>query len=45
MTVLNRPVTELEGREAKEFLSQSGDDAWRELCHALISSGEFLMRS
>ena len=45
MIVLNRPVTALEQREATEFLSQSGEHAWRELCHALIASGEFLMRS
>ena len=42
--VLNRPVTAREERKAAEFLSQTDDDAWRELCHALIVSGEFLMR-
>jgi len=42
--VLNRPATEAEEHKAATFLSQAGGDAWRELCHALIASGEFLMR-
>ncbi len=42
--VLNRPVTEKERLRAAAFLSESGEDAWTELCHALIASNEFLMR-
>jgi len=42
--VLNRPITEQEQDKAAEFLGAAGDDAWRELCHALIASGEFLLR-
>ena len=44
LVVLNRPATEQEESRAAEFLGQAGEDAWRELCHALIVSGEFLMR-
>ena len=44
LTLLNRPISESERREAKAFLSAAGDDAWPELCHALLASNEFLMR-
>ncbi|MDA1053535.1 MAG: PSD1 and planctomycete cytochrome C domain-containing protein [Planctomycetota bacterium] len=44
LTLLNRPISEAERREAQAFLSEAGDDAWPELCHALLASNEFLMR-
>ena len=44
LTLLNRPITELERRETMEFLTQAGANAWTELCQALLASNEFLMR-
>ena len=44
LTLLNRPITELERREAAEFVRESGKRGWAELCHALLASNEFLMR-
>jgi Protein of unknown function (DUF1553)/Protein of unknown function (DUF1549)/Planctomycete cytochrome C len=44
LTLLNRPISETEQQEAQAFLSEGGDDAWPELCHALLASSEFLMR-
>ena len=44
LTLLNRPITEMEQREAVEFLREAGENAWAELCHALLASNEFLMR-
>ena len=44
LRVLNRPISELEQQETIEFLAQSGENAWSELCHALLASNEFLMR-
>lgn len=44
LTLLNRPVTEAEQRETAEFIAQAGENAWVELCHALLASNEFLMR-
>ena len=44
LTLLNRPITEREQREAVDFLSEDGENAWAELCHALLASNEFLMR-
>ena len=44
MLVLNRPSTAAERDEAERFLKDVGQDAWAELCHALLASNEFLMR-
>jgi len=44
LTLLNRPLSESERRKAQGFLSEAGDSAWTELCHALLASNEFLMR-
>ena len=44
LTLLNRPITGLERREAAEFVRESGQNGWAELCHALLASNEFLMR-
>ena len=44
LTLLNRPITKVEQREAVEFLREAGENAWAELCHALLASNEFLMR-
>jgi len=44
LTLLNRPITETERRETIEFLNEAGENAWTELCHALLASNEFLMR-
>ena len=44
LTLLNRPITEREQREAVNFLSEDGENAWAELCHALLASNEFLVR-
>ncbi|MCH2202002.1 MAG: DUF1553 domain-containing protein, partial [Fuerstiella sp.] len=44
LTLLNRPLTESEQRETKVFLTETGETAWIELCHALMASNEFLMR-
>lgn len=44
LTLLNRPVTERERRETTEFLDDIGENAWLELCHALLASNEFLIR-
>ncbi len=44
LTLLNRPITETERTEALQFLTDAGESAWTELCHALLASNEFLMR-
>ncbi|MFP6770714.1 MAG: DUF1553 domain-containing protein, partial [Planctomycetaceae bacterium] len=44
LTLLNRPITGTEQREAVGFLRETGENAWAELCHALLASNEFLMR-
>jgi hypothetical protein len=44
LLVLNRPVTPAERAEATRFLDGTGAQGWKELCHALISCNEFLMR-
>ena len=45
LRALNRPVTPAERDEAKTFLSASAEEAaWRELCHAVLASNEFLIR-
>ena len=44
LTLLNRPITETEQREAVGFLRETDENAWAELCHALLASNEFLMR-
>ena len=44
LTLLNRPITAAEQRETTAFLSAAGENAWSELCHALLASNEFLMR-
>ncbi|MFP6694685.1 MAG: DUF1553 domain-containing protein, partial [Pirellulales bacterium] len=44
LTLLNRPITEREQREAVDFLSEDSENAWAELCHALLASNEFLVR-
>ena len=44
LSLLNRPITAQEQREAAAFLKQAGEGAWSELCHALLASNEFLMR-
>ena len=44
LRALNRPITLEEKRDASAFLSMSGDDGSIELCRALLSSNEFLIR-
>ena len=45
LRTLNRPVSPTERDEAKAFLSASAEEAaWRELCHAMLASNEFLIR-
>ena len=45
MTLLNRPITGIERREAVEFLRKAGKQhGWAELCHALLASNAFLIR-
>jgi hypothetical protein len=44
LTLLNRPITGPEQQEATAFLEEAGEDAWIELCHAMLASNEFLMR-
>jgi len=45
LTLLNRPITRMERREAVEFLREAGKQhGWAELCHALLASNEFLIR-
>jgi len=44
LTLLNRPITATEQREAAAFLKDASENAWTELCHALLASNEFLMR-
>jgi hypothetical protein len=44
LVLLNRPITEPEREETLTFLKQAGDQAWTELCHAVLASNEFLMR-
>jgi hypothetical protein len=46
LRVLNRPITAAETHEALDFLTaiHSEREAWTALCHALLSSNEFLFR-
>ena len=44
LTLLNRPISEEEQQAAKVFLADAGDNAWTEMCHAILASNEFLMR-
>ena len=44
LTLLSRPISTVEMQESKDFLAESGDHAWVELCHALLAGNEFLMR-
>ena len=44
LTLLNRPITGLEQQETIAFLEEAGEEAWIELCHAMLASNEFLMR-
>ncbi len=44
LTLLNRPLSPSERSEAEAFVLAAGDEAWIELCHALLASNEFLMR-
>lgn len=44
LKLLNRPISEIELREAVAFLETVGDKAWVEMCRALLGSNEFLMR-
>ena len=44
LTLFSRPITGEESREATVFLTEGDEDAWSELCHALLASNEFLMR-
>jgi hypothetical protein len=45
LRVLSRPITSVERADAVQFLqSLPADKAWTELCHALLSSNEFLLR-
>jgi len=41
---LARPISDDERQETIDFLRNAGEDAWPELCHALLASNEFLMR-
>ena len=44
LTVVNRPITGEERQQANKFISETGEQAWSELCHALLAGNEFLMR-
>ena len=44
LTVLNRPITADEQRDAQQFLKTAGKNGWTDLCHAMLASNEFLMR-
>ena len=45
LRVLNRPITSTERTDSETFIaSLPADKAWMELCHALLSSNEFLLR-
>jgi hypothetical protein len=44
LTLLNRPITDVELVETTSFLAEVGEHGWIELCHALLASNEFLMR-
>jgi len=45
LRILSRPITSTERDDAGKFLdSMPADKAWIELCHALLSSNEFLLR-
>ncbi len=44
LTLLNRPITTAERNSTEQFLTDAGENAWTELCHALLASNEFLMR-
>ena len=44
LTLLNRPISDEDRRDALAFMKDLGENAWPELCHALLASNEFLMR-
>ena len=44
LTLLNRPLSDEDRRDALVFMEDLGENAWPELCHALLASNEFLMR-
>jgi Protein of unknown function (DUF1553)/Protein of unknown function (DUF1549)/Planctomycete cytochrome C len=45
LRILSRPISSSEREDAVKFLeSMPADKAWVELCHALLSSNEFLLR-
>ncbi len=44
LTLLNRPLTKTEQQDTTDFITEAGENAWVELCHALLASNEFLMR-
>ncbi|MBB5035280.1 PSD1 and planctomycete cytochrome C domain-containing protein [Prosthecobacter vanneervenii] len=45
LRVLSRPISSAEREDALRFLeSMPADKSWVELCHALLSSNEFLLR-
>ena len=45
LRVLNRPISDAEHDDAAAYLhTLPTDKAWTELCHALLSSNEFLLR-
>lgn len=46
LRVFNRPISAEEQTDAESFLTAGGEplEAWTELCHALLSSNEFLYR-
>jgi Protein of unknown function (DUF1553)/Protein of unknown function (DUF1549)/Planctomycete cytochrome C len=45
LRVLSRPISSAEREDALRFLeSMPADKSWIELCHALLSSNEFLLR-
>ena len=44
LTLLNRPLSDEDRRDALVFMEDLSENAWPELCHALLASNEFLMR-
>lgn len=45
LRILSRPISSAEREDALKFLeSMPADKSWVELCHALLSSNEFLLR-
>ena len=44
LTLLNRPITSGELKEAEMFLEGGGSSGWEELCRAMLAGNEFLMR-